>query len=394
MKMKRGMAHMGTVLIGCIATLQACGGGEPSETVAPVGEAGDAVVVDMARGVPYFEYDPTWPKQPFPNEDWVIGNVIGLAADSQDHIWVLHRPSSVSEQARGAAFTLADAPCCRPAPPVIEFDHDGNVIQAWGGPGEGYTWVNSEHGIFVDHNDYVWIGSPSDSHLMKFTRDGQFVMQIGEPGHTEGTSNDPGILGGPAPWVDPETNELYVADGYRNRRIAVFDPETGELQRQWGAYGNAPDDDLPWEFNPEGTDQAPSPQFQTVTGVSVSNDGLVYVADRSNNRIQVFERDGTFIQEQFILPRTPRGTIDTLAFSPDPDQTFLYNADPRNMKIWILRRADLKVLGSFGHGGSFPGGFASSAYVVTDSSGNLYVGEGVDGQRAQRFLYKGLRAID
>ena len=123
MKMKRGMAHMGTVLIGCIATLQACGGGEPSETVAPVGEAGDAVVVDMARGVPYFEYDPTWPKQPFPNEDWVIGNVIGLAADSQDHIWVLHRPSSVSEQARGAAFTLADAPCCRPAPPVIEFDH-------------------------------------------------------------------------------------------------------------------------------------------------------------------------------------------------------------------------------------------------------------------------------
>ena len=330
MKITRGIAVMATF---CIGALVACGGGEPGEPVAPAGPAEDQAAIEAADGVPYFEFDPTWPKLPFPNEGWIIGNVIGLAVDSRDHIWVLHRPSSVSEQARGAAFTQADAPCCRPAPPIVEFDQDGNFMQAWGGPGEGYTWVTSEHGIFVDHDDNVWVGSPSDSQLLKFTRTGEFLMQIGEPGHTERTSNNPGILGGPAPWVDPPTNELYVADGYRNRRIIVFDASTGAFKRQWGAYGNAPDDDLPWAFNPAGTDQEPSTQFQTPTGVAVSADGMVYVADRSNNRIQVFERDGTFVQEQFILPRTPKGTVDTLAFSADPDQTFLYDADPRNMKV-------------------------------------------------------------
>lgn len=378
---------MGVMVTLFIFFLAACNN---NESVDPVNQVKNQSSIQLNDGVPYFEFDPMWPKQPFPNEDWVIGNVIGLAIDSRDHIWVLHRPSSVTEQAQGAAFTQADAPCCRPAPPVIEFDQEGNLIQAWGGDGESYTWVNSEHGIFVDHKDNVWIGSPNDSHLLKFTRDGNFLMQIGEPGHTEPTSNNPGILGGPAPWVDPQTNELYVADGYRNRRIAVYDADTGEFKRQWGAYGNIPDDDMPWAYNPQGTDQEPSQQFQTVTGVAVSNDGLVYAADRSNNRVQVFERDGTYLQEQFILPRTPRGTVDTLSFSPDPEQEFLYNADPRNMKVWILRRSNLEILGSFGHGGSFAGGFTSSAYVVTDSKGNLYVGEGVGGQRAQRFLYKGL----
>lgn len=342
--------------------------------------------------IPVFEYDPTWPKQPFP-KGWILGNVIGLAVDARDHIWVLHRPASVTEQARGAGFSDPTADCCFPAPPVLELDQAGRLVQAWGGPGAGYTWVNSEHGLFVDHKDHVWIGSPSDSHLLKFSRDGKYLGQIGEPGHKESTSQNPKVLGGPAPWVDARSNELYVADGYRNRRVAVFDPDTLAFKRHWGAFGNTPDDTVKWTFNPKGTDVQPSPQFQTLTGVAVSHDGLVYAADRSNNRIQVFKPDGTFVREQYILPKTPRGSVDTLAFSADPRQTYLYNADPRNMKVWILRRSDLAILGSFGHGGSFAGGFTSSAYVVTDSKGNLYVGEGVDGQRVQRFRLKGFRPV-
>ncbi len=344
---------------------------------------------DKTHLVPHFEWDPTWPKPLSGGR--ILGNVIGVAADTRDHIWVLNRPSSITEQERGAGFALPDAPCCFPAPPVIEFDQAGNYIQGWGGPGPNTPWVDSEHGLFVDHKDNVWIGSPSDSQLLKYSRTGKFLLRIGEPGHKEGTSTDPKVLGGPAAWVDAPTNELFVADGYRNRRVIVFDPDTGAYKRMWGAYGGKADDSVPWKFNPAGTDQPPSKQFQTVTGVSVSHDGLVYVGDRSNNRIQVFKRDGTFVMERFILPKTPRGTVDTIAFSTDPAQQFLYNADPRNMRIWILRRSDMEILGHFGQGGHFGGQFNSSAYVVTDKKGNLYVGEGVDGRRVQRFLYKGLR---
>jgi streptogramin lyase len=344
--------------------------------------------------IPDFQFDPTWPKQPFPNYE-VLGNVIGLAIDAKQHIWVLHRPATVTEQERGASVGNPDAVCCRPAKPVMEIDPAGNVVQTWGGEGQGYVWpTSSEHGIFVDHKDNVWIGSPQASHLLKFTRNGKYLMTIGEPGHKESTSNNPKVLGGPAPWVDATTNELFVADGYRNRRVIVFDADTGAYKRHWGAYGKPPDDSIPWKFNPAGTDKPPSPQFQTVTGVVISNDGLVYVSDRSNNRIQVFQKDGTFVKEQFVEPKTPRGTIDTLAFSADRAQQFVYNADPRNMRVWILRRSDLAVLGWFGHGGHQAGGFTSSAYIVTDAKGNLYVGEGQDGKRVQRFLYKGLKRID
>jgi len=383
------MSHTPRPLHGLSAALGLCAALSVGASLLMPALRAPLAAQDQAQ-VPTFEYDPTWPKQPFP-KGWILGNVIGLAVDSRDHIWVLHRPASVTEQARGAGFSNPAAECCHPAPPVLELDQAGRFIQAWGGPGPGYTWVDSEHGLFVDHTDHVWVGSPSDSHLLKFTRTGTFVGQVGTPGEKKPTSTNPALLGGPAPWVDARTNELYVADGYRNRRVIVFDAGTLAFKRQWGAYGKPADDTVTWTFNPAGTDQPPSPQFQTVTGVAVSRDGLVYVADRSNNRIQVFRTDGTFVRERFILPKTPRGSVDTLAFSPDPEQRFLYNADPRNMKIWILRRSDLAILGSFGHGGSFAGGFISSAYVVTDSAGNLYVGEGVDGQRVQRFLYKGLK---
>jgi DNA-binding beta-propeller fold protein YncE len=349
----------------------------------------EAQTAGPSAQVPQFQFDPTWPKQPFPNYE-VIGNVIGLAIDARQHIWVLHRPQMVSEQEQGAAFGYKDALCCRPAKPVLEIDQSGSVIQTWGG---GSPWVVQEHGIFVDHKDNVWIGSPQDSQLLKFSRTGAFLMRIGEPGHKEPTSDNPKILGGPAPWVDAAANEVFVADGYRNRRIIVFDADTGAFKRMWGAYGKTPDDSVKWTFNPAGTDVAPSQQFQTVTGVVISHDGLVYVSDRTNNRIQVFTKDGTFKREGFVAPKTPRGTIDTLAFSADPEQRFIYDADPRNMRVWILRRSDLQVLGWFGYGGHQAGGFVSPAYIVVDASGNLYVGEGQDGKRVQRFLYKGLGQV-
>lgn len=356
---------------------------------ATLGFLGFSAQSNASVDIPQFQFDPAWPKQPFPNYE-ILGNVIGLAIDATEHIWILHRPQTVTEQERGASFGNPDAACCRPAKPVIELDTKGNVVQTWGGQGQGFVWPANEHGIFVDHKDNVWIGSPQGSHLLKMTRNGQYLMTIGEPGHTELTSNNVKVLGGPAPWVDAATNELFVADGYRNRRVIVFDADTGAYKRRWGAYGKQPDDSIPWEFNPQGTDQPPSKQFQTVTGVAISRDGLVYVSDRSNNRIQVFQKDGTFVKEKFIEPKTPRGTIDTLAFSADRGQQFLYDADPRNMRIWILRRSDLAILGWFGYGGHQAGGFISPAYIVTDSKGNLYVGEGQDGKRVQRFLYKGL----
>lgn len=353
--------------------------------------AADARAAADDDRVPQFEFDPSWPKQPFPNYE-ILGNVIGLAIDGRDHIWVLSRHQTVTEQEQGAALTVPGALCCRPAKPVVEIDRAGTVIQEWGGPEAGRTWVSMEHGIFVDRDDHVWIGSPQDSFLMKLTRDGRFLMSIGEPGHKEPTSSNPKILGGPAPWVDSKTNELYVADGYRNRRVIVFDAGNGSFKRMWGAYGKAPDDSVPWKFNPEGTDRTPSSQFQTTTGVVVSQDGLVYVSDRSNNRIQVFKTDGTFVREVFIEPKTPRGTIHQLALSADAEQRFIYAADPRDMRIWILRRRGLEVLSWFGYGGHQAGGFVSPACVVVDSSNNLYVGEGQEGKRVQRFRYKGLTA--
>jgi sugar lactone lactonase YvrE len=351
--------------------------------------SGRAQTALTSTSIPQFVYDATWPKQPLP-KGWIIGNVIGVAIDARDHVWILHRPATITEQERGAGFGLKTADCCFPAPPVIEFDPAGNLVQAWGGPGPGYKWVDSEHGLFVDHKDNVWVGNNQGPHLLKFTRDGKYLLTIGTPGAKPPASNDPAILGGPAPWVHPRTNELFVADGYVNRRVIVFDADTGQYKRMWGAYGGKPDDSVPWKFNPEGTDKPPSRQFQTVTGVAVSRDDLVYVADRSNNRIQVFRLDGTFVREGFILAKTPRGTVDTLAFSSDKDQQFLFDADPRDMRVWILRRSDLQPLGWLGSGGHFGGAFNSPAYLVTDSNGNLYVGEGQDGKRVQKFAYKGM----
>ena len=339
---------------------------------------------------PRFQYDPTFP-QPLPAQ-WAIGAIGGMAVDSRDHIWVLHRPGPLrtNERFSGAAASPPKAECCTPAPPVLEFDQDGKLVSSWGGPGAGYEWPQIEHGLFVDHNDNVWIAGngDKDAQVLKFTRQGTFLAQFGRQGRSTGSA-DTDNLGGPANLtVDPVANELYVADGYRNRRVIVLDAATLAVKRLWGAYGNTPNDTDLGPFNP---DAPPAQQFRLPHNVAVSRDGFVYVADRPNNRIQVFRKDGTFIKEGFLAQRTLlAGAVSGLAFSPD--QRFLYVIDGGNHHVWILLRETLAVVDRFGQQGIFGGSLNVPHALATDSRGNVYVGENFDGRRFQRFVYKGMGA--
>ena len=263
--------------------------------------------------VPKFQYDPTFPL-PLP-ETWAIGAIGGMAVDSHDHIWVLHRPSPLQKNERlgGAVMTPPRAECCIPAPPVLEFDQDGKLLASWGGPGEGYEWPSTEHGIFVDANDNVWLGGngEKDDQVLKFTTQGKFLAQFGRQGKSGGSS-DTQNLGGPANLtVDTANKELYVGDGYRNRRVIVIDTETLAFKRMWGAYGNKPDDKNLGPYNPE----APlAQQFRLPHNVALSKDGLVYVADRPNDRIQVFKKDGTFVR-QYVFDAATQGSGSTWGVS-------------------------------------------------------------------------------
>ena len=347
-----------------------------------------------AAGVqaPMFEVDPLWPK-PLPDH-WVIGMTIGVSVDAQDHVWILHRPQSLADNERGASLTPPIGSCCVPAPPVLEFDQAGNLVGHWGGPGQGYEWPQSNHGLTIDYKGNVWIGGngEQDSHVLKFTQSGKFLLQIGHYGNTGG-SNNLENLGKPTEVsVDPTANEVYIADGYGNRRVIVYDADTGEYKRHWGAYGNKPDDT---DLGPYDPNAAPAKQFRSpVHCAEISSDGLIYTCDRRNDRIQVFNKDGTFVKEGFIAKATlGAGSVWDIAFSKDPRQKYIYLADGQNSKVYILLRDTLEVLTSFGDGGRQPGQFYGVHNVATDSKGNLYTAETYEGRRLQKFVYKGLRAV-
>ncbi len=338
--------------------------------------------------VPGLQWDPTWPK-PLP-ETWAVGPVVGVAVDKHDHIWIVHRVSALQKNERytAAAQHPPIAECCIPAPPILEFDQAGNLVSSWGGPGKGYEWPQSEHGIFVDDKDYVWTAGngEKDAQILKFTHQGTFVLQIGRQGQSKG-NNDTKNLGRAADIkVDPAANEVYVADGYGNRRIIVFDAETGAFKRMWGAYGNRPDDADIGGYKPGGP---PAQQFRTAHGVNISRDGLVYVADRSNDRVQVFRKDGTFVKEGFVSTQTIlAGSASGVAFSPDPQQRFLYVLDGANHRVWFLSRDSLRIVGKFGQHGHWGGQLDVPHNMAVDSKGNLYIGETLEGRRVQRFLHK------
>jgi DNA-binding beta-propeller fold protein YncE len=380
-----------------------------------------------APRVPRFEVDPMWPK-PLPNR-WILGSSTGVAIDRQDHIFLVHLTDSFNPRTEiGLATNPVTGECCAPAPNVLELDVAGNLVGHWGGPGQGYDWPEMNAGIAIDESGNVWIGGSggADSRILKFSRNGTFIAQFGaanaptaslagrgpdtayqgvSPGRgaagrggrrpvrpalpPNSTSID--TFGGPAGFsFDAKANEVYVADGYRNHRVAVIDMTTGAIKRFWGAYGKKPIDADSVRYDPNA---APAKQFSTVRCAKLSADGFVYVCDSRNDRIQVFRKDGSFVKEARVAPQTlGEGSVWDVAFSSDPRQQYLYVADGMNMKIHVLDRQSLHELTSFGDGGRQPGEFYAVHSIATDSHGNLYTVETYEGKRVQKFIYEGLGA--
>jgi DNA-binding beta-propeller fold protein YncE len=356
------------------------------------------VALAQAQGAvmaPRFEVDPTFPK-PLPN-GWYQGQTIGLWVDANDHVWIVHRPDVLDAAEGAASQTPPTGECCRSADPVLEFDQAGNLLRHWGGKdGPGYQWPDSNHGLNVDNQGNIWIGGNGamDGHILKFTQDGKFVMQVGKKGVTRDSMARDHFFQVAKTFFYAPANEVFVADGYGNKRVAVIDATTGQMKRFWGAYGKPPDDAAALAqgaYDPTVTYQ----QFRgPVHCADVSVDNLVYVCDRTSNRLQIFRPDGTFVREVFMA-RDSRsdGAVWDVAFSRDPQQRFLYVADGRNQKLRIFDRQSMTELTNFGKGGHYPGEWYSLHNIATDSKGNLYTVETYQGRRLQRFIYKGLAPV-
>jgi DNA-binding beta-propeller fold protein YncE len=370
-----------------------------------IGALGVAQAVLEAAGrrqgvmAPAFEVDPLWPK-PLPNH-WVLGSTIGVGIDSKDHVFIIHRglPTLTARTEAGLDTKPPTGECCAAAPPILEFDPEGNLVKAWGGPGEGYDWPASNHGIALDHKDNVWIGGNNtndstgrDSHLLKFTHDGRFLLQVGKTKQAVDSKSLDHFGGVAKISFDAAANEAYVADGYGNKRVAVIDMDNGKIKRFWGAYGKEPSDSNFGRYNPD----APLiPQFRNpVHCAEPTPDGLVYVCDRPNDRIQVFKKDGSFVKEVRIAPKTlGDGSVWDIAFSRDPAQKYLFLADGKNEHIYVMDRQSLEILTMFGDGGRQPGQWFAVHSIATDSKGNLYTTETYEGKRLQKFVYRGLKRV-
>lgn len=373
-----------------------------------------------AAQAPAVQVDPLWPK-PLPNH-WILGSVTGVGVDAKDHIWLVHRgaDSLAARMENGLGTNPPTAEfCCRPAPFVLEFNPAGTLVSNWGGPGEGYDWPRSPGGMAIDGAGNVWItaagvtetpgggrgrpstGSgqaatapaapkPQDAHVLKFSRAGKFLLQIGKPGKTDGSNSETTLNRPLGLEVDSAANEVYVADGFINRRVVVFDATTGAYKRHWGAYGQKPDDANIGPYDPKAE---PAKQFRAVSCVKLAKDGTVYVCDRQNNRIQAFKKDGAFVKEGFVSKATlGDGAVWDIAFSNDVQQRYLYVADGQDQRVFVVRRDTLEVVSSFGGGGRYPGYFFGVGSIAVDSKGNVYTGETYEGKRLQRFLFKGMAA--
>lgn len=362
-----------------------------------VGWSGGSALA-QSQNMPVFEVDPSWPKLP---NNWVVGVVSDVTVDKRDHVWIFHRPRSVPEALKERA-----------APPVLEFDADGRFVNAWGGAGEGYDWPLTEHGITIDNKDVVWIGGSgvTDDFLLKFTLQGKFLKEFFGKGRSKGNADTMALNRPSDAFIHAKTNEVFISDGYGNRRVIVLDADTGAFKRMWGAFGNPPDNDPPalGFGGPEGGrgkkggPAAPPPPFETegpgsqrfgnpVHTVKISNDDLVYVADRQNRRIQVFTLDGKYVTQVFINRAIPsQGTAAGIAFSPDAQQQYMYVSDLGNSHMAVLDRKTLQVLYQFGPKGTKPGEFQAPHLLSVDSKGNLYTAEVNPGNRAQKFLFKGM----
>jgi hypothetical protein len=351
--------------------------------------------VAFAQALPIYKVDPFWPKE-LPN-NWILGQVGGMAVDKDDHIWVFQRPRSLTADEAALAQKPPTTICCLPAPSVLEFDRAGNLLKSWGGPGYVQDWPAQEHGIFVDRTGNVWLSgneieskdTPEDRVILKFNNDGKLLMKIGRSVKGPDNNQETSYVGRAAAlYVDENAHELYVADGYGNRRVIVFDSDTGAFKRGWGAYGiplSQIDNNAQPPYNPA---NPPSKQFLgPVHCLRISADGLVYVCDRMGDRIQVFTKQGKFLKEFFVSPKTlASGSTWTISFSHDPQQKYMLVGDGRDNVIWILNRDNGEVVGSIGHQGRNAGQFHWVHQVVMDSEGNLYTGEVDTGKRIQKFI--------
>jgi DNA-binding beta-propeller fold protein YncE len=383
---------------------------------------------------PRYQVQALWPK-PFPNQSWVLGSITGVTVDSQNHIWVVHRGGdSLENNEKGMMLTPPSSSiCCQAAPFVLEFDQAGTLLTSWGGPGQGYQWPQSPGGLAVDAKGNVWITAaglvpappargrgandptaaeqpaaggrrgggtpappaPADAHVIKFSRDGKFLLQIGTPGKMDGADSQTTLNRPSAIAYDAAANEVFVADT-GNRRIVVFDADSGAYKRHWFAYGEKGAGAAP---PPYAAGEPPAKSFRDVTCVEIARDGNVYVCDRSSNRIQVFQKNGTFVKEAVVSKNTLGATVTgqfgvvasygsawDVAFSSDAQQRYLFVANGHDKKAHILQRDTLTEVGTFGSGGRYPGQFLAVGSIATDAQGNIYTGEHHHGKRVQKFV--------
>jgi hypothetical protein len=380
---------------------------------------------------PRFKLNNDWPKA-LPN-NWQIGPLTGIYGDSHGLIWTVNQSNHLGDYDLAQDYATGD--CCVMAPQVIAFDMKGNVVKSWSvsvpppAPArdpnaplgqfqapvmagaktyptkcDGFKCLMNVHSIYVDSKDNVWIvgNGRGDSHILKFDYNGKFLLQIGGDttkgccGNQDGNNLGAGSQGGGtgiAYW--PATNEVFVTDGYVNRRVVVYDADTGKFKRMWGAYGKPP---VASTLDAKGNMVSPEPKrvfdgpgaesWSTVHGVSITPDGVVWIADRVGNRLQQFKIDGTFIREAFVSRKSTNGTgtVYGFSFSKDPDMKYVYVADGGNKKVHILDRQTLQEVGSFGGcAGQMAGCFNHVHVSATDIAGNVYTGEAAAGARIQRW---------
>ena len=326
---------------------------------------------------PEYKFDAEWPQLPLPNKWWMQG-VTGLYVDHEDTIWVLNRPSNLNNTEDYAQLDPPTGECCVAPPAVIAFDTEGNVVEYWD--------TQEGHGMTVDTEGHVWLGQDT---VRKYTRDGTLVAEVAKVDpDTNPPPESPAVVGGlEEVRVDEAAREVFYVDSYLNGRVMVHDMDTLEFKRGWGAYGKPLADismdapDLEYEIG-----APPAQEWLGHVTLGLSNDGLVYVADRQGNRIQVFTLQGEYIEEFFLATSTlQRGSAGGVAFSHDPEQRYLIVPDIQNNTVWILNRADGEVVTRVGSAGDNGGQFHGMHMVSVDSRGNLYTGEVQQGERVQRF---------
>ena len=380
-----------------------------------LGRSMTAGAQQVPPGIPTFQVDMAWPWPPRLPNNWLVGIISFVAVDRHDHVWILHRYRQLDPKFEDRA-----------APPVLEFDEKLQFVQAWGGPGDGFDWPDTEHGLSVDYQDNVWITGMSpqepafknpsektDDMLVKFTSEGKFIKQFGgrdRHPYLSGANDDTtSVHLATEAVVYPRTNELFVSDGYSSRRVLVLDAETLTFKRMWGAFGVQPPATLGRDTPREDIDLTKNPEgpriFNSVHGIKVSNDGIVYVSDRNHRRIQSFTLDGEYLAQGFVNPVDPSErdgsprpawarpyyTVGAIAFSHDPQQRFIYAGDYGNGHLHVVDRKTLKTVGSFGKQGQDRGDFGGLHALAVDSRGNLWSAETQPrptGSRVQRFILK------